>query len=300
MIVSKTDTEHERQAIGRRLKEAREQREITLEQISQASKFRVEQLKAVERGDFEALPHVLWARGILITYGNYVGLDGAGLAQRLFPMPRTLEAKRYLMYRWRMLAIVTSVVIASAASLVVATIFAPYNPVTGRLAELLDEAFPGTFLGSETQRVAIFGYTFGYTGGTIDGMDNVLVAEVAEEGLGLHSVSGDTPAQIPGYGRGDVGDVLAMDRPDLVRQTISGLTDVQVQYYVVVSTDGVREIVGSRGGVMVDVPRPVGDRASPGGTAITLTPGLQKLDGDQAIVYLQGGDLQTDAEIARR
>ena len=58
VIVSKIDREHEmeheRRAVGRSLREPREQREITLEQISQASKFRVEQLKAVERGDYEA------------------------------------------------------------------------------------------------------------------------------------------------------------------------------------------------------------------------------------------------------
>jgi anionic cell wall polymer biosynthesis LytR-Cps2A-Psr (LCP) family protein len=41
-------------------------------------------------------------------------------------------------------------------------------------------------------------------------------------------------------------------------------------------------------------------RATPGVPEITLSPGPQTLNGDQALVYLQGKDLPDDAERAKR
>ena len=295
LIERRTEEKNERQDVGQSLKEAREQREISLEQIAQDTSFHVHQLEAVERGDYEALPHVLWARGILVAYGNYVGLNGERLAQGLFPTSLPLKVKRYLSYRWRVL-VAALATIATAASFAVATIFFPYNAVTGGVADLLEKAAPGTVLGSEPQRVAVFGEA----GGVINGEDNIMVAKVAEDSLELLSVPGSTPVRIPSHGRGNVGEVLAMDRPDLTRQSVSGLIDAKVKYYVMVSTNGVKEIVGSMGGVMVDVPSPVSGQPSPGEPTITLEPGPQKLDGEEAIVYLQGGDLRDDAGIAER
>jgi LCP family protein required for cell wall assembly len=297
LIGGKTDAEHERRAAaGRRLQEAREERGISLRDAEQALRFHAHQLEAVERGDYEALPSVIWAEGILTAYGNYLGLDGQELARQLFPLRRMPKIKRSLRRRWRVLVVLASM-LGVAAFIVGAVIFAPYNPITDGVADALEKAAPGTFLGSEPQRVAVFGDA----GGTINGADNIVVAEVEEEGLGLLFVPGDTPARIPGHdGRGDVGDVLAMERPDLTRQTVSGLTEAEVQHHVLVSTNGVREITEAMGGVMVDVPRQVSVRASPEQAAIMLTPGPQKLDGDQAIAYLRGDDLQTDAQIAKR
>ena len=295
MIDSQTERENNRRDVGRRLREAREQQEISLRQIEQELRFHAHQIEAVERGDYEALPDVLWARGILTLYGNYVGLDGEELARRLVPLQRKSKIERFLRRRWQGL-IVAGAAFGVAASIFAVTIFFPHNPVTGGAADRLEKIAPGTFLGSEPQRVAIYGET----GGTIDSKDNVLVAEVAGDDLGLLSVPASTPVRIPGHGRGSLGDVLAMDRPDLTRQTVAGLTDTEVGYYVVVSTDGVKEIVGSVGGVMVDVPSQVSGRVSPGQPMLTLRPGPQKLDADQAVVYLKASDLETDAGTARR
>jgi LCP family protein required for cell wall assembly len=296
LLARRTENKEQRQDVGLSLKEAREQREISLEEVARETSYHVHQLEAVERGDYEALPHVLWAQGILKSYGTYVGLNGERLARDLFPTPLPLKVKRYLRYRWRVLGAALAT-IAAAASLAVALIFFPYNAVTGGASDQLEKIAPGTFVGTEPQRVAVFGFV---AGGEINAEDNVLVAELAKQGLGLVSVPGDTPARVPGQGRGNIGDVLALDRPDLTRQAVSDLANEQVQYYVVVSTNGIREVVDSMGGVTVDVPRPVSGSASTGEPAITVRPGLQKLDGEEAIVYLEGGDLRDDAGIAKR
>ncbi len=289
------DSKQERQSVGQRLREARDHRELSLQEVQKALHIHAHQLEALERGDYKALPHPLWGRGFLIQYGNYLDLDGERLAGQLFPVRRTVKLTNFLRRRWRGL-IAAGSTIALVAMMIVTTIVFPNNPITGRAADLLEKVAPGTFVGSAPQRIAIFGFT----GTSIDGRGTVLVAEVGEEGLGLLSVPADTPARIPGHGQGDIGEVLAMGRPDLTRQTVAELTAKEVQHYVSVPTNGIRKIVDSMGGVEIDVPNPVSGQAAPGGPEITLRPGPQKLDGDQAIVYLQGRDLQDDAEIPKR
>jgi anionic cell wall polymer biosynthesis LytR-Cps2A-Psr (LCP) family protein len=53
-------------------------------------------------------------------------------------------------------------------------------------------------------------------------------------------------------------------------------------------------------GVRIDVPNPGSGRGAPEGPEIALSPGPQKLDGAQALVYLQGRDLRDAAEILKR
>lgn len=127
-----------------------------------------------------------------------------------------------------------------------------------------------------------------------------MVAKVAEDGLGLLSIPDNTSTEIPGHGQGEIGDAFSLGGPDLTRRTAARLADVEVPHYCVIGAEGIGEIVGAMGGVRIDVPRPVSGRAAPGGAQITLAAGPQKLDGDQALVYLQGTDLPNDAERAER
>lgn len=289
------DGKREEQPVGQRLREIREQRQLSLQQVEQAIKIHAHHLEALEKGDHAALPNLAWGRGFLILYGNYLGLDGEQLAGQLFPLQRTFEPKRYLRRRWRSIIAVGGA-IALAAVILGAIIGFPFNSITERLADLLARVAPSVFLSSNPQRIVVFGYAES----DMEGADHILVAEVAEEGLGLLSIPTDTPVQLPDHKQGDIGDVLAMGRPDLTRKTVSSLMAKEVQHYVVLSTYGIKRIVHSMGGVTIDVDRPVSGRTSSNGSVITLKPGLQKLDGDQALVYMQGSDLHNSAEIAKR
>jgi LCP family protein required for cell wall assembly len=284
-----------RRIVGQRLREVREERGRSLEEVEQAIKIHAHQLEALERGDFEALPSSLWARGSLQTYATYLGLEGEQLADELMPLPRPPRLRRYLQRHWRVLLAALGTV-GVAAAIAVATIVAPYNAFTGWVEDILQEVAPEVFLGSEPQRIVILGET---EVGTF-GKDNVLVGKVAEDGFGLLSIPRNTLTTIPGHGRGGIGDAFAMGGPDLTRRSAARLTGTEVQYYCVVGTEGIREIVGSMGGVRINVPQTVSGRATPGGPVITLNPGPQTLNGDQALVYLQGRDLPDDAERAKR
>src|SRR3712207_1463432 len=95
--------EDARRVVGQRLREVREERGRSLEDVEQAIKIHAHQLEALERGDYEALPSPMWARGSLQTYASYLGLDGGQLADKLLPLQRPSRLRRYLQRHWRVL-----------------------------------------------------------------------------------------------------------------------------------------------------------------------------------------------------
>lgn len=61
--------------LGERLKEARESRGMSLEDVSLQIKISVRTLKALEAGDKEELPHVVYAKGFVKSYALALKLD---------------------------------------------------------------------------------------------------------------------------------------------------------------------------------------------------------------------------------
>lgn len=74
-----------------------------------------------------------------------------------------------------------------------------------------------------------------------------------------------------------------------VQNAISKILGVEIDYYVTVDYDGVAEIVDLIGGVEVDVPCTMkyDDPYSNPPLHIDFQPGLQKIDGDEAMAYLR-------------
>lgn len=61
--------------VGSALRKARERRGITLEAASRDTKLHIDQLRALEAEDFEALLGDVYVRGSLRTYSQYLGLS---------------------------------------------------------------------------------------------------------------------------------------------------------------------------------------------------------------------------------
>lgn len=61
--------------LGQQLREAREARELTLEDAEQALRIRKKYLVAFEAGDYADLPGAVQARGFLRNYAHYLNLD---------------------------------------------------------------------------------------------------------------------------------------------------------------------------------------------------------------------------------
>jgi len=62
-------------AIGKRLRETRERLGLSLNEAERATRIRIYHLEAIERGDLDALPSPVQARGFLRNYAEFLGLD---------------------------------------------------------------------------------------------------------------------------------------------------------------------------------------------------------------------------------
>lgn len=95
--------------VGKRLREARTRRKLTLQEVEAATKIRGRYLQAIENEDWDALPEDTYARAFIRTYGALLGLDGERLAEeqrrtrgsarpgerlpRVDPRPRRVERR---------------------------------------------------------------------------------------------------------------------------------------------------------------------------------------------------------------
>lgn len=62
-------------SIGEALKQARESKGITLTQAEEDTKIRKRYLQALEDGDYDIIPGMVYAKGFLRNYANYLGLN---------------------------------------------------------------------------------------------------------------------------------------------------------------------------------------------------------------------------------
>ncbi len=69
--------------IGERLREAREAKGLSLEDVAGRTRIPVRHLVAIEREDWDALPAITYCVGFVRSYANTVGLDGAVLGREL-------------------------------------------------------------------------------------------------------------------------------------------------------------------------------------------------------------------------
>lgn len=68
-------------SIGERLQHTRETQGMTLQEVSHAINIKEEYLSAVESNEFDCIPGVVFVKGFIRTYGNYLGLDGTALVE---------------------------------------------------------------------------------------------------------------------------------------------------------------------------------------------------------------------------
>ncbi|MBD0336197.1 MAG: helix-turn-helix domain-containing protein [Cyanobacteria bacterium Co-bin13] len=72
------------QEIGSILKEARENRQLHLEDVADKTLIRGSLLRAIETGDLDNLPEPIYTRGLIRRYGEILDLDGETLASQFF------------------------------------------------------------------------------------------------------------------------------------------------------------------------------------------------------------------------
>jgi cytoskeletal protein RodZ len=75
------------QTTGTTLRLRREEKKLTLEQVSTETKIRINYLQAIENDQLSALPSLAQARGFIRLYANFLGLDPYALLESQTPEP---------------------------------------------------------------------------------------------------------------------------------------------------------------------------------------------------------------------
>ena len=71
------------ETFGQKLRQARQARSLSLEEVAQATYMRVHYLRALEEGELDSLPSLTQARGFLRAYADYLGLDADELLHEI-------------------------------------------------------------------------------------------------------------------------------------------------------------------------------------------------------------------------
>ena len=68
--------------IGNELKAARLEKKLSIKKISEDLNIKVSQLEAIEKGDLENLPEMIYAAGFVRNYAEYLGIDSKYASER--------------------------------------------------------------------------------------------------------------------------------------------------------------------------------------------------------------------------
>lgn len=82
--------------LGKRLKEAREEKQLSLDELQASTKIQKRYLTAIEAGEFSILPGTFYARAFIKNYAEAVGLDHESLFaefQRELPNPHESDSE---------------------------------------------------------------------------------------------------------------------------------------------------------------------------------------------------------------
>ncbi len=118
--------------------------------------------------------------------------------------------------------------------------------------------------------------------------DAMVMASIDSKGQPfLLSIPRDTRAKISGYGYDKINAAFAYGGAELAVETVSDFLGVPIQDYVVVNIDAFKQIVGVLGGVTLDVEKRMYYEDPYQDLIIDLQPGVQKLDGEDAMGYVR-------------
>lgn len=129
--------------------------------------------------------------------------------------------------------------------------------------------------------------------------DTMIVLHVNSEKkeASVVSIPRDTLANIPGRGPDKINHAFAFGGVELARQTVAGFLKIEVPYYIMINLSGIENLIDDLGGVTVNVEKRMYYVDYAAELHIDLQPGVQKLNGKQAMGYLRFR--HTDNDFAR-
>jgi LCP family protein required for cell wall assembly len=120
--------------------------------------------------------------------------------------------------------------------------------------------------------------------------DTILVAQVDFVNQRIHALSipRDTLVRIPRHGWGKINSAHALGGPRLLVETVSNLLgNLQIDEVVIVSYKAFEEAIDALGGVTIEVEKRMRYHDNWGDLHVDLQPGVQHLNGKQALGYVR-------------
>ena len=119
--------------------------------------------------------------------------------------------------------------------------------------------------------------------------DTMLVAtiDVPRERVSLVSIPRDFRVEIPGHGVQKVNAAYSLGKVNLAREVAEQTVGLPMDYYVKITVPALVRLVDALGGVEIDVEKRMRYRDRSQRLAIDLQPGMQTLNGEQAMGYVR-------------
>jgi LCP family protein required for cell wall assembly len=119
--------------------------------------------------------------------------------------------------------------------------------------------------------------------------DTIMVArlDLSQRRVGIISIPRDFRAAIPGHDEQKINAAYSLGGVALTQRTVEGLLGIGCDYYVTINSPGLARLVDALGGVEVNVDKRMYYRDRSQGLVINLQPGLQRLNGEQAVGYVR-------------
>ena len=95
--------DEKQEGFGAKLRRERLLRQISLEEISEATKIRRSLLQALEEENYKALPEEIFIRGFIMAYAEHLGIDGSQIVDRYIAQvaaPAVMDEEEEQVHRW--------------------------------------------------------------------------------------------------------------------------------------------------------------------------------------------------------
>lgn len=219
--------------------------------------------------------------------GSYAGAYSRRVSQGEYTRKRQQQKRKKTILVVAAVALVLILGGAGAA-------FAYLNIVSGNLHEGLDGSLQDVLVETDLTNEPFYMLLMGVDGseeregseeyaGDSFRSDSIMLARIdpVDKKVTIVSIPRDTLVDMgEEYGENKINAAHALGGPTLSVQVVSELAGVPISHYAEINFDGFKGIVDSLGGIEVDVPMEIDDPQAGG----YLAPGLQTLNGDQALI----------------
>jgi len=126
------------------------------------------------------------------------------------------------------------------------------------------------------------------TGGT-HRSDSIMVVHISPNNkkVSVVAIPRDTITEVPGVGLTKINHSFAYGGINLTKRSLEDLLGVKIPFTVAINMDGLAKIIDTLGGLTIDVEKRMYYVDYAGGLFVDLFPGVQRLNGRQAVGYVR-------------